>query len=334
MKKHLLIALGALTLAATTSCKQELGVELTQGALNTEAPVTVCVTSATTSEKLVGVQISQLANIADSVVTDAMGFAKIKLTAGTHKLVVNAKGYAAIYSVVNVTPLNGESATPIFGDLHNDLSLCPLNAKLQGYVVLENESSNPTNAAVAKDATVSIVAIGGNLIPYPIEVKTNAEGFFTMTAPAGGPLDGMVTYVAADGTPYTSTFSTSSLLSNQTLLTNAIRLSPTAPANYTADITAKPKTNTEALRITFPMAIDTEKVKDGLVSVSGTARVEVAYADNNRTLVITPAAPSSETDPTIIAAGKKWTLGLHDFTINIKSVQGGNLTTSGSFEIK
>lgn len=332
MKTRVFLTLGLLSLA-TVSCKKDLDVNLRQGAADKTGTLTICTNSTLTGTKLAGVKIHVVGSPKDSTVTGTDGTARLQLPAGSYELMLQADGYAPIYSdPVKIEPLNGTSDTPIFGETHQEIDMYAIGATLTGRVVMQSTSADKSNAYV-QNATVAITNVNGHRLTEPILTTTDAEGLYTLEAPVNVSF-GTEFYYVQDGQSYSAGINSGILRKGETKQLASTMLMPIG-STYSADIVTLPTQATDPLKITFPVAVATIFDYDDLaVQVSGADSLKFSFADNDRTLSITPLPRYTETDPNQIALKKKWSTGTHSFYIsNLKGAEGETLNAFGNFTI-
>lgn len=333
MKNHVILALSAMTIMVATSCKKSYNLNVS--AADQTGQLTICTRSTLTGSNLGGVKIAVVGSPKDTITTDANGVATLRLAAGSYELKLTANGYASIYSdPIQITPVNGESDTPIFGETHEDIDMYAIDATLSGRVVMQ--ASGESQASYVQGATVALTDVGSSRLAEPILATTDAEGLFTMQVPVNAQLQPAFYYVNG-GLNYSASISSVSLKKGETKMLTSTLLSPNVAGTYVADKVTAPKLPNEALVVTFPVAINPSAVKynDGLILASGADSLQFSYADNNRTILITPLPRYHVTNPDQIASKKKWSVGSHNFSITgIKGSKGEVLNAGSSFTVK
>lgn len=329
--KHKLLPFtaAALLLAAASACNKAQDFNFAIGAQDVTAPITIHTVLYDTHVGVDSVKV-EIVGHNKSALSNASGTTTFELGAGTYEARISRDGYLPIIQTFTVDLANTSSSTPILTANIQDVLLYPLTGSITGFVT--RQINNQPSYQDQSQISVAIQFTGTEQTDASYTATTDANGTYTISQlPEGLTLTVNGSYVAQeeDNLVYEGTASVQALRANVLTKVTTIPLARTANS-YTHDILSLPQQPLDPLTITFPVAADVEQITYQNISVTrGTTSTEVGitttWSNGNRTLTINTVDPNGwSTDATA---------GTYSFTVSVPNIEGGTLTSSGTFSV-
>ena len=253
--------------------------------------------------------------------TDKNGCAVFDLPVGNYELKITRDGYLGFIQNVNIGIQNGESDMPVIPTQTVDVQMYPLTATLKGNTTINRGGE----VAYLPDANIELTSAQVTFIT-PLTATSGADGSYTIeNVPEGLALDINASFTE-NGAVYQAARNVGAIEAGETMTAPTLELAKSV-SSAGADVTTLPETSTSPLVLTFYKSVDLEKIKSGDITVERngtTIGITYTWSNNNRTLSIQSIDPSGWD----IAGENTYT-----YAVTLKSIDGDDMTASGSFGI-